>query len=70
MKRFLALLVVASPNFTATINKKANAVFLFAVPLLAMRMLAEERRQQTLTLLLSAPVSITENSFPFHSLFP
>ena len=38
----------------------AAAVFLFAVPLLAMRMLAEERRQQTLTRLLSAPVSITE----------
>jgi gliding motility-associated transport system permease protein len=35
-------------------------VLLFAVPLLAMRSIAEERRNQTMVLLLSAPVSITE----------
>ncbi|MDH5342395.1 MAG: ABC transporter permease, partial [Betaproteobacteria bacterium] len=47
--------LVAAPTFAT-----AAAVLLFAVPLLAMRMIAEERRNQTLTLLLSAPVSITE----------
>jgi ABC-2 type transport system permease protein len=35
-------------------------VFLFAVPLLAMRLIAEERRNQTMVLLMSAPVSMTE----------
>jgi len=38
----------------------AFVVFLFAVPLLAMRLVAEERRNQTLVLLMSAPVSMTE----------
>ncbi len=47
--------LVAAPTFAT-----ATAVLLFAVPLLAMRMIAEERRNQTMTLLLSAPVSITE----------
>jgi ABC-2 type transport system permease protein len=38
----------------------AAVVMLMVVPLLSMRMIAEERRNQTLPLLLSAPVSITE----------
>ena len=47
--------LVAAPTYAT-----AAAVLLFAVPLLAMRMIAEERRNQTMTLLLSAPVSMTE----------
>ncbi len=47
--------LVAAPTYAT-----AAAVLLFAVPLLAMRMIAEERRNQTLTLLLSAPVSMSE----------
>ena len=47
--------LVAAPAFAT-----AAAVFLFAVPLLAMRLIAEERRNQTLVLLVSAPVSMTE----------
>lgn len=35
-------------------------VLLMLVPLLSMRLIAEERRNQTLTLLVSAPVSMTE----------
>jgi ABC-2 type transport system permease protein len=38
----------------------AFVVFLFAVPLLAMRVVAEERRNQTMVLLMSAPVTMTE----------
>ena len=38
----------------------AFVVFLFAVPLLAMRLVAEERRNQTMVLLMSAPVTMTE----------
>ena len=38
----------------------ASFVRLFAVPLLSMRLISEERRQQTLTFLLSAPLSLTE----------
>ena len=39
----------------------SSAIFLLmAVPLMSMRMIAEERRNQTLTLLFSAPVSMTE----------
>lgn len=38
----------------------ASFVMLFAVPLLSMRLIAEERRTQTLTFLLSAPISLTE----------
>jgi ABC-2 type transport system permease protein len=38
----------------------AAIVLLLVVPLLTMRLLAEERRNKTLTLLLSAPVSMTE----------
>ncbi len=47
--------LVAAPTF-ATLA----AILLFAVPLLAMRLIAEERRNQTMVLLISAPVSITE----------
>lgn len=47
--------LVAGPTFAT-----AAAVLLFAVPLLAMRMIAEERRNQTMTLLLSAPLSMGE----------
>ena len=35
-------------------------VLLFAVPLLAMRLIAEERRNQTMVLLVSAPLTMTE----------
>ena len=47
--------VVAAPAFAT-----AAAVFLFAVPVLAMRLIAEERRNQTIVLLVSAPVSMTQ----------
>lgn len=38
----------------------ASFIMLFAVPLLSMRLISEERRQQTLTFLFSAPLSLTE----------
>ena len=47
--------LVAAPTFSAT-----AAILLFAVPLLAMRLIAEERRNQTMTLLTTAPVSILD----------
>ena len=47
--------LVAGPTFTTT-----AAIMLFAVPLLAMRLIAEERRNQTMTLLTSAPISILD----------
>ncbi len=47
--------LIAAPTFAT-----AAAVLLFAIPLLTMRMIAEERRNQTMTLLLSAPLSTTE----------
>lgn len=47
--------LVAAPTF-ATLA----AILLFAVPLLAMRLIAEERRNQTMVLLMSAPLSIGE----------
>lgn len=47
--------LVAAPTFST-----AAAILLFAVPLLAMRSIAEERRNQTMMLLTSAPVSITD----------
>ena len=47
--------IVAAPVFgTATI------ILLMVVPLLSMRLVAEERRAQTLPFLISAPVSITQ----------
>jgi ABC-2 type transport system permease protein len=47
--------LVAAPVFAIT-----AALLLFAVPVLAMRMIAEERRNQTMVMLMSAPVSMTE----------
>ena len=47
--------LVVVPLFSAT-----AVVLLFAVPLLAMRLIAEERRNQTMVLLVSAPLSMTE----------
>jgi len=47
--------LVVGPLFATT-----AIVLLFAVPLLAMRLIAEERRNQTMVLLLSAPLSMTE----------
>jgi len=47
--------LIAAPAFAT-----AAGVFLFAVPLLGMRLIAEERRNQTLVLLVSAPVSMSE----------
>lgn len=47
--------LVAEPVFGIT-----AALFLFAVPILAMRLIAEERRNQTMVLLMSAPVSMAE----------
>lgn len=38
----------------------ASFIMLFAVPLLSMRLIAEERRNQTLPFLFSAPMSLTE----------
>jgi ABC-2 type transport system permease protein len=46
--------LVAAPTFSTF-----AAILLFAVPLLAMRLIAEERRNHTMVLLTSAPVSIT-----------
>ncbi|EUJ11141.1 hypothetical protein Meth11DRAFT_1979 [Methylophilaceae bacterium 11] len=43
-----------------TVYGAASFVMLFAVPLLSMRLIAEERRSQTLPFLFSAPLSITE----------
>lgn len=53
-----------APGFTeivvAPLFGTATIVLLMVVPLLSMRLIAEERRNQTLPFLLSAPVSITE----------
>ena len=46
---------VTAPTFVT-----AAAMLLFAVPLLAMRLIAEERRNQTMAFLMSAPVTITD----------
>lgn len=47
--------IVVSPVFSA-----AAVVLMMATPLLGMRLIAEERRNRTMTLLISAPVSMTE----------
>ena len=47
--------LVAAPVFGTV-----AALLLFAIPVLAMRLIAEERRNQTMVLLMSAPVSMTE----------
>lgn len=54
----------AAPGFTeivcAPVFGTAAVIMLMIVPLLSMRLIAEERRNQTLPFLFSAPVSITE----------
>jgi ABC-2 type transport system permease protein len=47
--------LVAAPVFAI-----AAALLLFAMPLLAMRLIAEERRNQTMVMLISAPLSMTD----------
>lgn len=47
--------IIVSPVFAM-----AAIILLMITPLLSMRLLAEERRNHTLTLLISAPVSITD----------
>lgn len=52
------------PGITETVAAPVYAtvaiVMLFAVPLLGMRLIAEERRNQTMVLLVSAPLTMTE----------
>jgi ABC-2 type transport system permease protein len=54
----------AAPGITdlvvAPLFGQAAILLLFAVPMLTMRLISEERRGQTLSLLMSAPVSMTE----------
>lgn len=47
--------LIVAPTFSA-----AAAVLMMAVPLLSMRLIAEERRNRTMTLLMSAPISMTQ----------
>lgn len=47
--------VIIVPLFSS-----ATIILLMVIPLLTMRLISDERRQKTLTLLLSAPVSMTE----------
>jgi len=47
--------LIIAPVFT-----NAAIILLLIIPLLTMRLIAEERRNQTLPLLLSAPISMTE----------
>ena len=47
--------IIVIPLFSS-----ATIVLLLVIPLLTMRLISDERRQKTLTLLLSAPVSMTE----------
>jgi ABC-2 type transport system permease protein len=53
-----------APGFTAYVVEPsfgtARIILLMVVPLLSMRLIAEERRNQTLPFLMSAPVSITQ----------
>jgi len=44
----------------APLYATVGIILLFAAPLLAMRLIAEERRHQTMVLLMSAPLSISE----------
>jgi ABC-2 type transport system permease protein len=43
-----------------TVYGLASFIMLFAVPLLSMRLVSEERRSQTMPFLFSAPISLTE----------
>jgi ABC-2 type transport system permease protein len=59
------LLQIANPpgvteTIIAPVFAMAAIVLLMITPLLSMRLLAEERRNHTLTLLISAPISITD----------
>jgi ABC-2 type transport system permease protein len=59
--------LVVAPLFATT-----AIVLLFAAPLLGMRLIAEERRNQTMVFLTSAPVSMTQivlGKFVGHALF-
>lgn len=47
--------LIVAPSFSA-----AAMVMMMAVPLLSMRLIAEERRNRTMTLLMSAPISMTQ----------
>jgi ABC-2 type transport system permease protein len=53
-----------TPGFTAYIVEPpfgvARILLLMVIPLLSMRLLSEERRNQTLTFLMSSPLSITQ----------
>jgi ABC-2 type transport system permease protein len=53
-----------APGFTAYIVEPpfgvARIVLLMVIPLLSMRLISEERRNQTMTFLMSAPLSITQ----------
>ena len=50
----------ATELIVAPLFATAAVVLLFALPLLAMRSIAEERRNQTIVLLTSAPISFTQ----------
>jgi len=50
----------ATEVVTAPLFGSAAVLMMMAVPLLSMRLIAEERRNQTMPLLLSAPLSMTE----------
>ena len=54
-------LTAAYPKFEYTLNAM-TFVFLIAVPILTMRVLAEERKQKTDQLLLTSPVSVFGSS--------
>jgi ABC-2 type transport system permease protein len=47
--------IIVAPLFGSVVT-----ILLMVTPMLAMRLIAEERRHRTLTLLLSAPISMTE----------
>jgi ABC-type transport system involved in multi-copper enzyme maturation permease subunit len=47
-------------GFNCFVYSIASFIMLFAVPLLTMRLISEERRSQTLPFLFSAPISLTE----------
>lgn len=49
----------ASPNYNSMLST-INFVFMILVPILTMRLLAEESRQKTDQLLLTSPLSVTE----------
>lgn len=60
----MAMMQGQTPGFTAYVVEPpfgvARIVLLMVIPLLSMRLISEERRNQTLTFLISAPLSITQ----------